>query len=307
MKNIKYLLYGAGFVFKTKIQRRDLPFIAGLVVGDSCNLNCQHCSVNSKDRLNDLSFDEIDSGLRLLYGKGIRLLAITGGEPFYWKDGDKNLNDIISLARNIGFMITSVYTNGTLELNSEADDLFVSIDGLKDTSSKLRGGDYEKVIKNIKESAHPNIIVNCTINNKNKNEVEALCEYLSGIENVKGISFYFHTPYYGKDDLYISLEERQKSIKQILSLKKKYNIVNSEAALWDVYHNRWKRPSGLCLVYAHNKVYKCCREVGNEEACRDCGYMGYPEIINLVNLKFSAIRAAFNYFPGKKGGIIENY
>ena len=187
MKNLKYLLYGAGFVFKTKILGKELPFIAGLVVGDSCNLNCLHCSVNSNDRSSDLSFDEIESGLRLLYGKGIRLLAITGGEPFHWKDGSKTLNDIISLARDMGFMIISVYTNGTLVLDTDADDVFVSIDGLKETSTKLRGGDYERVISNIENSEHSNIIVNCTINNKNKNEIEELCEYLSHIKNVNGI------------------------------------------------------------------------------------------------------------------------
>jgi MoaA/NifB/PqqE/SkfB family radical SAM enzyme len=60
-----------------------------LVVGESCNLNCKHCSVSSKDCKNDLSIEEIKSGLQILYDKGIRLLAITGGEPFIWHDTKK--------------------------------------------------------------------------------------------------------------------------------------------------------------------------------------------------------------------------
>jgi MoaA/NifB/PqqE/SkfB family radical SAM enzyme len=110
-----------------------------LVVGESCNLNCKHCSVSSKDCKNDLSIEEIKSGLQILYDKGIRLLAITGGEPFIWHDKKNNLETIIKISREIGFLIISVYTNGTLPLNTSADDVFVSIDGLKETSNKLRG------------------------------------------------------------------------------------------------------------------------------------------------------------------------
>jgi MoaA/NifB/PqqE/SkfB family radical SAM enzyme len=88
---------------------------------------------------NDLSIEEIKSGLQILYDKGIRLLAITGGEPFIWHDKKNNLETIIKISREIGFLIISVYTNGTLPLNTSADDVFVSIDGLKETSNKLRG------------------------------------------------------------------------------------------------------------------------------------------------------------------------
>ncbi len=139
LKTLKYFCYGIRVVVKRNILGKKVPFIAGLVVGESCDLNCRHCSVSRSDFKNDLSFGEIRAGLEILYSQGIRLLAITGGEPFIWRDEQNNLESIVRAARKIGFLIISVYTNGTLPLKTAADDLFVSIDGLKETSNKLRG------------------------------------------------------------------------------------------------------------------------------------------------------------------------
>jgi phosphosulfolactate synthase (CoM biosynthesis protein A) len=47
---------------------------------------------------------------------------------------DKKLEDLIKLARNMGFIAVSIYTNGTFKINTSADTLFVSIDGLKKTN-----------------------------------------------------------------------------------------------------------------------------------------------------------------------------
>ena len=145
IKIIKYLSYGAKFVLDKRILKKDRAFIAGLVLGESCNLNCEHCNVCHESQENDLSFKMVEKGLNELHKEGIKLLAITGGEPFYWQDQDKNLEDVIALARKIGFLIISVYTNGTFQLNCSADDLFVRIDGLKENSHKLRGPVYQFV------------------------------------------------------------------------------------------------------------------------------------------------------------------
>jgi len=297
IKIIKYLSYGAKFVIDKRILKKDRAFIAGLVLGESCNLNCNHCHVCHDNDDNDLSFKMVEKGLNELYNEGIKLLAITGGEPFYWQDKEKNLEDVIALARKIGFLIISVYTNGTFQLSSSADDLFVSIDGLKENSHKLRGPIYDQVISNIKASNHKNIIINFTINTENKDEIEDFCAYTASIGQIKGIFFYFHTPYYGKDDLFIPFEERQKIILKILQLKNKYKILNSKATLLDVYNDSWQRPSSICKVYSKDEIFTCCRSVENKEACQECGYLGYPEVINITKLKPSALFTALNYMP----------
>ena len=299
-KRIQYCNYAFGYLFRTKILRQRIPFIGGLVINEKCNLRCKHCDVANKN-IPDLSYEDIKKGLQIFYDKGIRSVFIEGGEPFLWRDGKMRLEEIIQLTRNLGFHLVSVYTNGTFPIVVSADSVFVSIDGLKKTTNELRGRGkniYDVIVKNIKQSTHPNIIINFTINARNKNDLEIFCEEMSKIKQIKGIFFYFHTPYFGIDELFIGFDEKRIIIELIFSLKKKgYKIFNSNACLRSVARNNWTRPSELCYVYANNKLFECCRANGNEEACHNCGYLGYPEIIHILDLKPTAILSALNYLP----------
>ena len=208
----EYLLYGVGYVIKTKLLRQQIPFIGGLVINETCNLHCLHCQVANRD-IPDLSYHDVRQGLQILYSMGIRSVFIEGGEPFLWKDGDYRLGDVVRLARAIGFKVVSIYTNGTLPINVTADTVFVSLDGLQATNDHLRGHIYERVIHNIQQSSCPNICINYTINRHNQQEIEAFCAEMQTISEINGIFFYFHTPYYGKDDLFLTLDERRGIIK----------------------------------------------------------------------------------------------
>ena len=110
--------------------------------------------------------------------------------------------------------------------------------------------------------------------------------------------FYFHTPYYGIDDLFINLAERKKIIEKIVALKKSgFKILNSFACLKAVYNDDWQRPAKMCYVYANNKLFQCCRSIGNKEACDNCGYLSYAEIIHAPRLQPSSIKTALNFLP----------
>jgi len=300
LKRLSYLSYAAGYLFETKILRKEIPFIGGLVINEKCNLHCRHCNVANR-AIPDLSYEDIKRGLKDFYDRGIRSVFIEGGEPVLWKDGAYGLEDVIKLARETGFQLVSVYTNGTFPINFSTDSVFVSLDGLKATTNELRGSGeniYDKILENIKNSAHPNIIINYTINSKNEGEIEAFCAEMAPIKRVRGVFFYFHTPYAGIDELFMDLEKKREIIKRILALKKKgRKIFNSAACLEGIYRDDWERPSKICCVYAGNKTYECCRALGNEEACGNCGYLGYPEIIHILKLRPSSIVSAFNYLP----------
>jgi MoaA/NifB/PqqE/SkfB family radical SAM enzyme len=282
--------------------RQEIPFIGGLVINEKCNLHCKQCDVNNR-AIPDLSYEDIKKGLQIFYDMGIRSVFIEGGEPSLWRDGNYKLDDVVKLARKIGFHLISIYTNGTFPINFSTDSVFVGIDGLKETTNDLRGNGiniYDSVIKNIQESKHPNIIINYTINSRNEAEIESFCDEMNKIKQVKGIFFYFHTPYYGFDKLFLNMEQKRKIIKRILNLKRKgYKIFNSYACLKGVFKDNWIRPSKICYVYADNKLYQCCRALGNDDACKNCGYLGYPEIIYILKLKPSAIMSALNYLPRK--------
>lgn len=295
-----YLLNSLSYWVKTKIYKKKIPFIAGVVLNDDCNLHCKHCSVN-KSETKTLSFEEVKDGLLQLRKLGISSVAITGGEPFIWKDNNYKLNDIIKLTREVGFKVSSVYTNGTFPIEISTDNVFVSMDGTEEVTAKLRGDIFKKVIDNIKSSGHPKIFINFTINNLNKNDIEEFLEYIKEIKNVKGTFFYFHTPYYGIDELFISKDERDKISQKIINLKKRFKILNSYSGMRDFINNNWKRPSDVCYVYSNKKmIYECCRAVDNPTACENCGYLGYLEVQNIIKNKFSAVKEAFNYLPSKE-------
>jgi MoaA/NifB/PqqE/SkfB family radical SAM enzyme len=296
-EKIDYILFGISYWIKTKIFRMEIPFIGGLVINDRCNLRCRQCRV-SENQGQNLSYTDVRNGLNKFCQAGIRSVFIEGGEPFLWRDNKYELEDVVVLARKIGFKTISLYTNGTFPIESSADVIFVSLDGLKETNNYLRGNIFDKVLQNIKNSSHKNININFTINKINCEQLKPFCEYIETIKNIKGVFFYFHTPYYGIDELFLNLEGRRKIIKQILQLKRNgAKILNSSACLKMVYRDNWKRPSKLCYVYDKNKLFECCRAIGSDQTCRECGYLGYPEIISILKLRPSSIIAAMNYLP----------
>ncbi|MCK5345629.1 MAG: hypothetical protein KAR20_19600, partial [Candidatus Heimdallarchaeota archaeon] len=125
---------------------------------------------------------------------------------------------------------------------------------------------------------------------------EKFCIYTDKIKHVRGVFFYFHTPYYGYDDLYLSPTERRKIILELLQYKKKFNILNSKAGLKSAIRNNWKRPLDICHVYEKGKIYKCCRFPDNPDLCLNCGYLSYAEIQQALRLKPSALLNALKYF-----------
>ncbi len=295
----KYFLNSILYTFKSKILRKNVPFIAGVVINNDCNLKCSQCFLQNEKRTT-LSIQQISDGLDQLYSRGIRSVAITGGEPFMWRDGNLRLNNVFNLIYKKGFMVSSVYTNGTFAINTSADNVFVSIDGTEATTNKLRGPVFHTVINNIKASKHPKIFINYTINSLNYTEIEQFCQFIKTIPQIKGVFFYFYTPYNSIDELYLSRDERVEIARKIIALKKIYKILNSHAALNDFINNNWSRPSDVCLVYSDKaEIVRCCRTIKNQEACDNCGYLGYLEVIDVTKFKLSAVWEAFNYLPNK--------
>ena len=159
---------------------------------------------------------QIDS----FYQEGGRCLYLQGGEPFVWHDRQYRLDDVVDYAHGLGFLTVVIYTNGTLPIHTSADTVFVSVDGLRTTHDALRGKTFDRIMGNIRNSAHSSLYINCTINNYNKDEIGEFCEYVDSIDNIRGVFFYFHTPYYGRDELYIEPDERRRILAQDVGLQK---------------------------------------------------------------------------------------
>jgi len=292
---MKQIFFGFKYLFNYHILNKRTPLICGLVLTNRCNLHCAHCRISDRGA-EDLRFDEIRTVIHSFYRNGGRSIYFEGGEPFIWQDGGHGLEQVTEYAHRAGFLTVIIYTNGTRPLESSAEMLFISLDGLRETHDSLRGQSFDRIMENVASSDHPSLFVNFTINSRNRDELEAFCQFINDTKNIRGVFFYFHTPYYGIDDLYLEPGERREILLKILEYKTKYKILNSRAGLHSALRNDWKRPLDICTVYEKGTIYRCCRYSGNEELCGNCGYLSYAEIHQSLRLKPSALVNALQYY-----------
>ncbi len=287
---LEKLVFYLKYAFSFFILQKDIPLILGLVINDRCNLSCKHCYVSNRGKP-DLTMKEILNRLERFYKRGFRELYIEGGEPFLWKDGKYTLNDIVDKAKEIGYFHVHIYTNGLFPLESHADLLWVSIDGLKEDYAKLRGNHFEEVIRNIRQSTHPKICIVYTINNLNKDGIEKFLRFIKSAElNILGAVFFFHTPYYGFDELFIDFKGRKRVIEKIIQYKRMgLPVFNSYNGLTALKTGKWKRPIRIAAMTDMDDDYVCCRFI-SKNVCENCGYSTFTEITEAQKLKFGAIK-----------------
>ena len=291
---MKPFAYGIKYIIGRQVLQKDTPLICGLVLHNKCNLRCRHCDVVSRDTP-AMRFSEATSVIDAFYEKGGRTLYLEGGEPFLWKDNHYNPEDIIEYASDRGYYSKIIYTNGTLPLKTSANTVFISVDGMRESHDYLRGKSFERIMQNIRDSDHPSMYINYTINRQNCAEIREFCEYIEEIRQIRGVFFYFHTPYYGFDDLYLNPETKHQILLELLTYTRRYKILNSKAGLKSAMRNDWKRPLDICRVYENGVIYHCCRYNEDPELCRECGYLSYPEIQQTLRFRPSAIYNALKY------------
>jgi len=293
--SIAHYLFGLRFVLTYRFLNGKTPLICGLVMHNKCNLNCLHCRITERPA-ESLSFEESKKLIDTFYSQGGRTIYFEGGEPFLWSDNEHQLDDVVRYAHSKGFLATIIYTNGTFPIETSADTVFISLDGLREKNDLIRGKVFDRVMHNICSSKHPSLYINYTINNYNKNEIAGFCDFINGVKQIKGIFFYFHSPYYGYDDLFIGDSGKKEILTRLIDYKHKYKILNSRAGLKSALKNNWERPLNICQIYEGGGKYTCCRFPGNEELCRNCGYLSYAEIDQVLKFKPSAILNAIKYF-----------
>lgn len=109
----------------------------------------------------------------------------------------------------MGFLYVIVVTNGTFPIDLPAADMImVSLDGGREKHNEIRGDTYDRIISNIRNAANPNICLYMALNQINKDEISAVCKVAAEEPNVRSISFNFHTPYPGTEQLSLSKAEK---------------------------------------------------------------------------------------------------
>jgi MoaA/NifB/PqqE/SkfB family radical SAM enzyme len=282
------------FAWRFFVLRRPEKLIYGLALTDRCNLACRGCEVANTGRP-DMSWQSVLHTLENAWSRGFRDLYFSGGEPTLWRDGDRTLEDCIQEARRIGFFHIHLYTNGLRGLDSGADLIWVSMDGLPDVFRTRRGDHFHQVEDAIRRSTHPKIAVIYTIDRFTAPGVEPFLDWVRDSRlPVLGVMFYFHTPYYGFDSLYLSAEERAPVIDRLLEcIRSGLPVLNSRAGLRALRSGDWPRRLPVAFVADVDGEYVCCR--APDETCADCGYAACTEITETQRLRPSALLKMASY------------
>ena len=289
------LAYYARYAWRGAVLKDVGPLVYGVALTDRCNLRCAGCRIPGYDRP-DLTWEALGALLRAAYRRGFRDLYFSGGEPMLWRDGERSLEDAVGLGRDLGFYHVHVYTNGTLGLDTSADLVWVSIDGLPETYRRRRGDHFAAVEAAVRAPGHPPVAVLYVVDRTTRDGVEPFLRWVRATAfPVRGVMFYFQTPYYGYDELYLDAAERAPVIDRLLAcIRQGLPVLNSRAGLLALRSGRWARRTPAAAVADVDGESVCCR--APEECCEDCGYAACTEIVEALRLRPSAVLAMGKYW-----------
>lgn len=275
---ISAFLHFAGFGIKTILLRKKEPILGTIILTDKCNLKCKHCSVNNITAVVH-PYEQIRSEMQQLLAMGVRILFFCGGETFLWKDGEKTLKDLVAEAKQMGFLIVNVVTNGTFPIDlPQADLLLLSLDGDKERHNAVRGDTYDTIMENIAHATSDNICFYMAINQINKDAVRRVCELARDTKNVRAVSFNFHTPYPDTRELALSKEEKSECCQVIAQMMKEgAPVFNLKSAFPYLINNNFPTPCHQCVVMENGKLSVCGRCIEVPGLCEECGYFFVAE------------------------------
>lgn len=271
-------LHFAGFGIRTVLLRKKEPILGTVILTDKCNLKCKHCSVNNITAIVH-PYQQIKQEMNQLYDMGIRILFFCGGETFLWQDAGKNLRDLVIEAKQMGFLIVNVVTNGTFPIDlPEADLILLSLDGDRKQHNKIRGDTYDTIMENIKNATSDNICFYMAINQINKNAIRDVCLTAKNTPNVRAVSFNFHTPYPDTRELALSREEKAQCCAVITQMiKEGAPVFNLKSAFPYLINNSFPTPCHQCVVMENGKLSTCGRCIDVPGLCEECGYFFVAE------------------------------
>lgn len=281
-------LHFAGFGIKTILFKKKDPILGTVIVTDKCNLHCKHCSVNNITAVVH-PYKQIRREMQQLYDMGVRILFFCGGETFLWRDGEKSLRDLVIEAKQMGFLIVNVVTNGTFPIDlPEADLILLSLDGDREHHNAIRGDTYDRILENIQNATADNICLYMAINQINKEAVRDVCITARDTKNVRAVSFNFHTPYPDTKDLALSALEKEQICNVICQMMKEgAPVFNLKSAFPYLIRNDFPTPCHQCVVMENGKLSTCGRCIEVPGLCEQCGYFFVAEYTLLFrgNLK----------------------
>ena len=291
---MRELIYLGTWFMKARLLGINKPLQTVLFINEQCNLACRHCTAYKVENPISKSYSQIREELVYSHKSGSRFVDFEGGEPTLWREGEYDLNSLIRLSKKIGFYSATITTNAQLPFRgSEADSIWVSLDGLGDYYDDIRGkGSFEKLVENIAASGHPALSVNMVINNRNYHSVSETIDFAKNNPHIQSISLNFHTPYSQTAGLFLDWDTRAEVIDRIIEKKKKgYPIMNSISGLKLMKHCQFKKECWVTnfILADSTRLTECPGKTAR--LCEQCGFAMSGEMRSVFSLKPDTVLA----------------
>jgi len=233
-----------------------------------------------------------------MYKRGVRILCFSGGEIALWEKEGHSVIKLVEKAKEIGFLHVTLATNGTIPIDyGEADLVLVSVDGSKDTHNRIRGNTYDKILENIHHSKSDKIIIYMAINKWNQREIGEVCELAKAEPNIRAVSFNFHTPFPGTEELALSRKEKAKCCSVILHyMNKGYPVLNLRSCFPYLVKGNFTKPCRQLMAVDLGEELLCNRCIREPGLCKNCGYFETAEIALMFQGKVSVLMDAFQTY-----------
>lgn len=294
----RHLLSLTAYWAKSVLGFRLGPILGTVIVTDACNLACEHCAV-ANIRGTHYPFSAVCADMLALYREGVRAVFLSGGETLLWRDGDRDVNDLVKEAHRIGFRYVAVNTNGTIGLDlPEADLVMVSLDGGRESHDSIRGETFDRIMAAIDAATAPNICLYMAVNTRNVQDIQLVCALARRHEKIRSVSFNIHTPYPGTEHLSLTPEQRRRAactVKRMMS--EGYPVFNIPAGVDAWLDGNWPRPCRQCALMENGQRYVCgrCSEV--DGLCAQCGYMFAVEFSLVFQPRLAAVWQMLRTYP----------
>ena len=98
------------------------------------------------------------------------------------------------------------------------------------------------------------------------------------MKNVRAVSFNFHTPYHGTEELALTKAEKKECCDTIARMMDEgAPVFNLKSAFPYLINNTFPTPCRQCLVIENGTVSVCGRCIDVEGLCDNCGYFFVAE------------------------------
>jgi len=249
-----------------------------------CRFAKKQIPLKSVIEVENQPYQHIIDRLKYCCKAGSRWISFKG-TPMLWTDGRHDVNDLVSVAKKIGFLSVTIHADGLTPLKIDADVICLPLNKL----------DEAEIISNIANSLSKNIRIIMTINKANYNEIENMAKFAAGNPQIKSVEFNFYRPCEPDPELELSSELQYLILDKLQELKKNsFPVHNSSCAIALMRKEEFKRQGWVTnYIDKNGNRYNSCSD-NNQHDSAPCNFADAAEMACIFNFNPETIAELVN-------------